>query len=232
MSSPWRGASGPTTTCSRHTSGTQDHGNLTTSTVATSGGDYPGWEWGFSADTSTAPPNAATTASTSALTPGTSRPAPSTSSPKYSTSQTNSAPRRPPRDVVEPSSGRRGSPTATKTGSCGVGDLQCARHDPAPLAVTRAIPPPCTHRAYDRRLRGAASKPLRTLIVIIIYYRHFTIYAGGGPPADAGAIIPRREDFTMATHSTPHSRSAAVDDVDPEELHPRNHHSGFEAYQS
>jgi hypothetical protein len=36
----------------------------------------------------------------------------------------------------------------------------------------------------------------------------------------------------MASHSTPDSRSAAVDDVAPEELHPRKHHSGFEAYQS
>ena len=29
-------------------------------------------------------------------------------------------------------------------------------------------------------------------------------------PAEAGAIIPRREDLTMATHSAPNSRSAAV----------------------
>jgi hypothetical protein len=78
----------------------------------------------------------------------------------------------------------------------------------------------------------AASRQLGTFIVINIYYRHFTIYAGGGSPAEAGAIIPRREDFTMASHSTPDSRSAAVDDVAPEELHPRKHHSGFEAYQS
>jgi hypothetical protein len=153
----------------RHTSRTQDHGNLTTPAVATTGGDYPGWEWGFSADTSTAPPNVATTASTSASTPGTSRPSPSTSSPKYSTRQTNSAPRRPPRGLVEPSSGRRGSPTAAKTGSCGVGDLQSARHDPAPSAVTRAIPPPCTHRAYDRRLRGAVS---RRILAAPHFYRY------------------------------------------------------------
>jgi hypothetical protein len=48
----WR--SGPTTTCSRHTSRTQDHRNLTTPTAATTGGDYLGKESGFSADTSTA----------------------------------------------------------------------------------------------------------------------------------------------------------------------------------
>ena len=51
-------------------------------------------------------------------------------------------PRGLPRGVVEPSSGRRGSPTATETGSCGVGDLHSARHDPTPSAATGAISPP------------------------------------------------------------------------------------------
>jgi hypothetical protein len=44
-----------------------------------------------------------------------------------------------------------------------------------------------------------------------IYYRYYRLrwwHAAG--PAETGAIIPRREDFTMATYSTPNSRSAAV----------------------
>jgi hypothetical protein len=48
----------------------------------------------------------------------------------------------------------RQSTTATKTGGCGVGDLRSARHDPAPSAVTGAIPAPCINRAHDRKPGG------------------------------------------------------------------------------
>jgi hypothetical protein len=58
--------------------------------------------------------------------------------------------------------------------------------------------------------RSSAAKPRGIFIVINIYYRHLTIYAGGGSPAEAGAITPRRQDFTLATHCTPDSRSVAV----------------------
>jgi hypothetical protein len=106
----------------------------------------------------------------------------------------------------------RQSTTATKTGGCGVGDLHSARHDPAPSAVTGAIPAPCINRAHDRRPGGPTDSlhpdPWPIFIAISIYYRHFMIYACGmspGPPKPGNN--PRREDFTMATHSTPTSRS-------------------------
>ena len=51
---------------------------------------------------------------------------------------------------------------------------------------------------------------LSPFIAIAICYRHFMIYAGGMSPGEAGAIISRREDFTLAAHSVPNSRSAAV----------------------
>ena len=97
---------------------------------------------------------------------------PSSSSPKYSTSQTSSAPGRLPRDVVEPSSGRRGSPTATRTDSCGVDDLHTARRAPAPSAVTGAIPPPCMNRAYHCRLRGCRIAPIVHLRSFLHFYRY------------------------------------------------------------
>jgi hypothetical protein len=67
-------------------------------------------------------------------------------------------PRRLPRGVVEPSGSRRGNPTATKAGGCGVGDLHSARYDPAPSAVTGAISPPSMNRAS----RPQAVGPHRT----------------------------------------------------------------------
>jgi hypothetical protein len=69
-------------------------------------------------------------------------------------------PRRLPRGVVEPSGSRRGNPTATKAGGCGVGDLHSARYDPAPSAVTGAISPPSMNRGLTTAGCGAASHRL------------------------------------------------------------------------
>jgi hypothetical protein len=73
------------------------------------------------------------------------------------------------------------------------------------------------NRAHDREAAGAVSHRLSTSSPLTYFYRYkyllSTFYdlrwcMSRGPPKPGN--IPRREDFTMATHCTPNSRSAAV----------------------
>jgi hypothetical protein len=119
-------------------------------------------------------------------------------------------PRRVPRGVVEPSSGRRGSPTATKTGSCGVGDLHSARHDPAPSAVAGAIPPSCMNRALRPQAQGRRVATTVNIPSSLHFYRYeyllSTFYdlrwCHAAGPAEAGTLVERTSRWPLIPHST------------------------------